>query len=330
MRGTERLVLTVLTDPVPAGRYRIPEMARHAGRLLRDRINKPMARRNGIDYRGHFAVTRSLVEGLAKAGLPHVYNPRSLEGVSDHVVVLAGVRTLRRAIELKRQGYIKRLFAGPNIVVFSSDADSVLASPEIDVVVTPCNWVIDMYLEDHPSLEGRCYAWPAGVDTEYWKPRSDYRRDQILIFEKQNKGPVGPVEPYAEYLRELGHRVSILKYGSYTHAEYLAELQRSKLMIGFVTDESQGIAWAEAWSTDVPTLIWSNDSNVYRGRRYRCCTAPYLSPMNGLLFADMDDFKQKFSLWCDDPDQFSPRAWTLVNMSDEVCAAMLYKRIMTC
>jgi hypothetical protein len=308
----------------------MPEVLRSAARSLRDRIDPPRARKNGIAYRGHFAVTRSLVEGLAKAGLPHVYNPRSLRDVSEHVVVLAGVRALRQAIELKRKGRIKRLFAGPNIVVFSSDADSILASPEIDMVVTPCDWVIDMYLEDHPSLRGRCYAWPAGVDTGYWKPCADVERDRILIFEKQVKGPVGPVEPYAEYLRGLGHRVSILRYGSYTHAEYLRELQKSNLMIGFVTDESQGIAWAEAWSTDVPTLIWSNSSNVYRGRRYRCTTAPYLHSENGLSFTDMDDFRQKFTQWREIPNQFSPRAWTLANMSDEVCASMLYERIMTC
>jgi hypothetical protein len=323
-------MLTILTDPVPLGVHAIPEKGRRLLRSIRDCIDPPRAHRNGINYRGHFAVTRSLIEGLAKVGLPHAYNPRSLGGVSDHVVVLAGVRTLRQAIELKRQGYIKRLFAGPNIVVFSSDADSVLASPEIDVVITPCDWVADLYLEDHPSLTGRCYSWPAGVDTEYWKPHCNTGRDQILIFEKTANSPVGPVEPYAEYLRGLGYRVSILRYGSYTHAEYLRELQKSNLMIGFATGESQGIAWAEAWSTDVPTLIWNNSSNVYRGRRFCCTTAPYLHPENGLSFTVIGEFRQKFAQWRENPNRFSPRAWTLANMSDEVCASMLYERIMTC
>ena len=101
-------------------------------------------------------------------------------------------------------------------------------------------------------------------------------------------------------------------------------------MLGFVTAESQGIAWAEAWSTDVPTLILKNTSNVHQGRRYKCSTAPYLQSQNGLFFDDLEDFKIQFKYWETHREQFSPRAWTLENMSDEVCATMLYKKVTEC
>lgn len=187
-----------------------------------------------------------------------------------------------------------------------------------------------MYVEDNPFLLGRCLAWPAGVDTRYWLPDSEIRRDRILIFEKQDKGPVGPVQPYADYMRGLGWDVDILKYGLFTHHQYREILKRSCLMIGFVTDESQGIAWAEAWATDVPTLIWKNDSNVYRGRRYDCSTAPYLRPENGVFFNDLEDFKRQFTYWDTHRQEFTPRDWTLKNMSDEVCASTLYKKVIEC
>jgi len=98
-------------------------------------------------------------------------------------------------------------------------------------------------------------------------------------------------------------------------------------MLGFVVCESQGLAWAEAWSSDVPTLILKRTSNVLQGRVYKNSSAPYLCSENGLFFDDFEDFKNKFKYWEGHREQFSPRAWVLENMSDEACAKRLFKSI---
>ncbi len=322
--------VTVLTDPIPWGKEFLQESSRRIARSVRDVVFPGRSYFNHEKYRGHFAVTRSLVEGLVNIGANCNYNPRYFGQLADTVIVLAGVRTLRQAIRLKQKGIIKKLLAGPNIVTFSSDDNFIAGSPEIDCYILNCDWTVDLYVEDCPSLSGRCYIWPAGVDTQYWQPLTSVSRDSILIFEKQNKGPVGPVEPYADYLQSLGWKVQVIKYGTFTHGQYLQMLRQSCLMLGFVTDESQGIAWSEAWSVDVPTLIWKNTSNVFQGRRYACSTAPYLVPKNGLFFDDLDDFKVQFGYWLTHREQFSPRAWTLENMSDEVCASRLYEKAIEC
>lgn len=319
--------VTILTDPMPWGREFLHEGARRIARSVRDVIRP---NRNYFDhpqYRGHFSVTRSLVEGLKKINASFNYNPRYPWQLADTVIVLAGVRTLRQAIRLKQHRRIKKLFAGPNIVIFSSNYDSLVAAAEVDTVITPSDLVADLYLEDNPSLKNRIISWPAGVDTYFWRPNSNVKNESILIFQKPNIDQVEPVAPYADYLRSLGWNVNMIKYGNFTHFEYLKLLQSSCLMLGFVKSESQGIAWAEAWSTNVPTLICKNISNVYLGRRYDCSTAPYLHPQNGLFFDDLEDFKRQFNYWETHREQFSPRNWTLENMSDEVCATMLYKKI---
>ena len=322
--------LTILTDPLPWGGDFLYEGLRRVARFVRGIIFSKRSYFNHPIYRGHFAVTRSLIEGLHKIGADFNYNPRFPWNLADTVIVLAGVRTLRQAIRLKQRGLIKKLYAGPNIVVFSGDNNSILAAPEVDAVITPCEWVINVYLEDNPSLKERIFSWPAGVDTLYWKPDSILRRKAILIFEKQNKGPVGPVGPYIDYLRAEGWEVQVIQYGTFNHHEYLDLLQQSCLMLGFVVCESQGIAWSEAWSTDVPTLIWRRTSNVFRGRHYKNSTAPYLAPQNGLFFNDLEDFKIQFKYWLTHREQFSPRKWILENMSDEVCAATLYQKVAQC
>jgi hypothetical protein len=42
---------------------------------------------------------------------------------------------------------IERIFAGPNIVVRSIDHDSIIASPEVDFVITPSDWVSKAYID---------------------------------------------------------------------------------------------------------------------------------------------------------------------------------------
>jgi hypothetical protein len=327
----ERPKLTVLTDPIPCGGYFFSETVKNIAKYLRGRVYPPRKNFDQSRYSGHPTVTRSLVEGLELINASYNYNPRRLQEISDRVVVLSGIETLRQMIAFKRKGLIKSLYAGPNIVVFASDDDSILACPEVDWVITPCDWVIDLYQQDCPTLKGRFLAWPAGVDTRYWKVDPTMRcKKKILIFEKQAKGPVGPVQPYAAYLDSLGYQVSIIKYGYYTHSRYLKELQESVLMVGFVMDESQGIAWAEAWAADVPTLLWRNVKGRLSGRSYHCSTAPYLCEQNGAFFDDIEEFKLKIGDWALKRDRFSPREWVLKNMSDEVCATNLYRRVTGC
>jgi hypothetical protein len=313
--------LTILTDPMPVGREYFPETARRVARRLKYAVQE----RSYVShprYRGHFAVTRSLVQGLEKIGADFNYNPQRPSQLADTVVVLAGM-------------HIRRLFAGPNIVVFSSDYNSILASPEVDAAITPCDWVINQYLEDNPSLEGRIFSWPAGVDTAFWVPNPEVKRDRIMIFEKRREeDDPDRVKPYTDYLRSKGWHVDVLERcgaQGYTHDQYRELLQCSSLMLGFtVGSESQGIAWAEAWAADVPTFLWRNTSNIYNGRHYHCSTAPYLCEQNGRFFDDLEHFKQQFAYWQSHCSQFAPRDWVLMNMSDEVCARQLYKKVISC
>ncbi|TWW09968.1 hypothetical protein E3A20_09070 [Planctomyces bekefii] len=135
---------------------------------------------------------------------------------------------------------------------------------------------------------------------------------------------MGPIEPYVALMQTLGLEVKVMKYGGFTHDQYLTNLNDSILMIGFVTDESQGLAWAEAWSSDVPTFIWRNNSNVYQNRKYSCSTAPYLSNETGLYFDTIIDFEIAMNDFLSGKYLFTPREWVLENMSDEVCAKQLF------
>lgn len=100
------------------------------------------------NYGGHYAVTRSLIEGLKKTDACFNYDPRNVAEVGDVVLVLSDTNALRQAIQFKRDGRIKKLLAGPNLVVWACDDGYVLASPEIDICIVPSNFPRVAYIED--------------------------------------------------------------------------------------------------------------------------------------------------------------------------------------
>lgn len=301
------------------------ERLRRVYRTRRDRITPPPAFTSS-KYRGHFAVTRSLVEGLMKIKVPATYNPATSADVGRVLGVLSGISSLRQGIAWRREGRIDRLIAGPNVVDFPSQSGGLVGSREVDQCVTPSTLVRDLYEEDCPALRGRCVVWPAGVDTDYWSPSDQGRRPrQVLVFEKPTRWPLESSSAYAELLRRRKYHVSFVRYGQYLPADYQRLLRESTLMIGFASTESQGLAWAEAWATDVPTLLWRQDQITFehpqRGARvYPTSTGPYLSAQTGAFFDGITSFEALIDSWEARPEQYSPRAWALANMSDEVCA----------
>ena len=105
--------------------------------------------------------------------------------MSDNVGVLSNIDALRWAVSAKQQGKIKKLVAGPNLVVLPTDEDSIICSKEIDVILTASSWVTNYWIEMIPDLKGKIYEWPIGVDTNYWEPSRDVKKKHILIFDKR-------------------------------------------------------------------------------------------------------------------------------------------------
>lgn len=320
--------LTLLTDPVPTGVYLATEAIKRCGRGLREAVlPQPSFMRS--PYRGHFAVTRSLVEGLRSLRAPFNYNPSKLNDVAETVLVLSGVSALRQALDWKRRGLIRRLLAGPNVVDFPTDHGALICAPEVDLCVTPSPMTKDVYLADAPGLAGRCESWPAGVDAAFWSPLAGSGRGTVVIYDKPTQGPIASAGPYETWLREEGWGTERIVYGRYSRESYLGALRRAALLVGFTAAESQGLAWAEAWSVDVPTLLWRKDRHAFAHPRKgllaaRTSPAPYLTPSTGALFSDLEGFKALFRSWRAGTSVFSPRAWVLSNMTDEVCAMRLW------
>jgi hypothetical protein len=326
-----RPAITVLTDPIP-GSLRYPNEALH--RIVRSLADVSHLRRKSPlgdrRYRGHFAVTRGLLQGFDKIGIHYSYNPWTFGEVADTVVVLSSIKALAQVIQLKSEGRINKILAGPNLVEFPLDAGGLLEHPLVDFCLTPSQWVNHVYEKEAPTLVGRCVAWPAGVDANYWSPTMDVRlRDSIIVFDKtahdQSSGQAKALaRECIESIERCGLPFEHLAYGTFSRDSYQAALRKSRLLIGFSASESQGIAWAEAWACDVPTLILRNDETTYRGRSMGSSSAPYLGPETGAFFSDLDSMLRMADEQLDrDGLDYAPREWVLSHMTDEVSARHL-------
>lgn len=319
--------LVILTDPIPIGRYFIIEYCKIIFRYIRLIFLKPELKLRNSKYRGHFAVTRSLVEGLITSKIPFSLNPKSIKTVNT-IIVLAGVKTLKQAIDLKKQKKINKLIAGPNIIVFSSDFDNLIASQEIDLCLVPSNWVKVLYLIENPSLEGRIFSWPAGVDIEKWMPGLSINKRKVILFEKHTSNKELPeTNSYKDFITNKGYEIVILRYGSFTHEIYKTALKEAICLIGFSISESQGIAWSEAWASNVPTFLWENTKGLYLKKEFKCSSAPYLTDKTGFFFTEISDFVVKFEQFESLQISFFPRKWVMENMTDVVSAKLLLDKI---
>jgi hypothetical protein len=307
--------LTIFTDATLTWQDRT---ALRFSNLLRWLSRKPKAARiNGIG--GHYAVTRSLIDGLTSLQVAFNYNPVRLDNLAERVLVLTNRRALRRAIRLKADGKIKTLMAGPNLVILPSD-DLTICSSEIDLYLVNSEWTQQAYIADSPLLSDRCKIWAAGVNVEYWKPSSPpiIPTHRVLLYEKN--APLSLVDFCLKTCENRGLQVVRMQYGLYSAEEFRAVLQASRLAIFLSQSESQGIALAESWSMNVPTLVWNPGFVVYGGLRLKTSSAPYLCEQTGIFFESADQLEAKMRAMLDRHQTFTPRTWIINHMSDEISA----------
>jgi glycosyltransferase involved in cell wall biosynthesis len=318
-----RFKLTVFTEPVAAEglTQEIRSFIRPVKFFLKGKKKPPKKK-----YGGHYAVTRSLIEGLQKTGMVYNYNPSREKDIADHVIVLAGIERLRKMIDRKNKGKIRFLLAGPNVVDDVLSEDQIVADPAIDRYIVPSEWVKRQTEEDLPVLRGRVLCWPVGINTDYWKPSATKtERDQVLIYWKSEQQAF--CDDVVKQVKELGMKTLVIRYGDYNVAEYKEQLDRSLFGIFISRSESQGIALTEAWAMDVPTLVFEPGEFLFYGRMINYVSScPYLNSATGLTWKDLSGLKTTIRA-TDFVNGFSPRDYVLKQFTDEYCAKQLVKNV---
>lgn len=272
--------------------------------------------------RGPTSVLNSLERGLLTISYPHKIN--ACLSTDQTVHVLSNVEALRYAIQAKKDGRIKKLIAGPNIVVLPTDYDNLIEAPEIDKYLVPSIWVRDMYIKLSPVLKNKIHIWPAGVALAEPYNKKTYPR-RALIFRKH--APEELYQNVIDVLLKKNIKIEKLKYGIFTQKKYFDALRRADFLIYLQEIESQGLALQEAWSQNIPTIVWNQGSFTYptgvtvTGN----ISAPYMDERCGVTFSNLDEFEVKLDVFLKNFQSYEPRKYCEEELSDEVSAVKYVK-----
>ena len=277
-----------------------------------------------IRYGGHVAVTRSLVQGLQKLGTNFNYNPVSISDIGDVVVVLSGVDAVRQAIELKKQGRVKKLLVGPNVIEMPTKQDTILTPSEVDVCLVPSEMTVEIYERLAPALRGKVVAWYAGVDEVFWSPLDPIKGSKQVVVYWKNAPKVFCLE-VERLLTKYGYDPVRIVYGRYNKKDFRKKLRKSAFAVFLSITETQGIALAEAWATNVPTFVWDPQIEHYYIRGVQTTAAPYLTKETGVQWKEIGEFEDAIKKFPDIASAFQPRRWIAQHMTDQIAAEQLVR-----
>lgn len=315
-----RKKLTILTEPV------------NLVYNTRNILYRALGKRG--EYGGHPARTKRIVEGIYKLGYTDFnYQPKKICDIGEHVHVMCNVKTLRFALELRKKGIINKLTAGPNIVVFADEYDSIIADPAIDLYLQPSQWAADLHMQIEPRLVGRCEAFPlggVGIDLNQYCPKEYDRTKQVLIYHKDESMQF--IYRIRNLLSKYGYETQILECGSYKLEDYMDLANKSEFMVVVGRQEASGNFLTEAWAMDTPTIcfdphfyhwdapyVFEVDGNI--------STCPFLTEFTGARFYEMHELESILQNIDEYKKKFAPRKWVAENMTDKRLSQLFLEKI---
>ena len=278
-----------------------------------------------LKYSGHLVVSECLDIGSKNLGIDYNFYKYNNK-FNEIAIVNSGIENLKLCLREKKNNHIKFIVAGTNLVVSPKEFNSIISDSLIDLIITPSKWVSNYYMSMEPKLKNRVKEWYSGVNHNYWK-NLNLKRTFITFYLKESNGPIIDSKNYIRAASNLGYQIKIIRYDRYNNKEYRRILNKSKILVYFVNQESQGLATAEAWACDTPTLIWNNTSTVINGEKVESSCCPYLSQDCGKFFNSLDDFKKILVSEMNSKNNYHPREWVLKNMTYEVSVKKLINLI---
>ena len=205
---------------------------------------------------------------------------------------------------------------------------------DIRLLLISCDWFAKMYERDLP-VKIPIRVWAAGIETELWKPlREKTKSGKILIYdkirwerEKYEKELLGPVR---QIIKEKGFQPVEVRYLFYREEEYLKLLQEVDAMVFLCEHETQGFAYLQALSCDVPILAWDRggfwqDPSYYPDivKFGPVTSVPYWGEQCGVKFKGSQVFKRKFLEFQKrlQKNQFAPREFILSRLTLKKCSS---------
>jgi hypothetical protein len=268
----------------------------------------------------------NLRAGLDRIGIPYRINDYSFAANNpSHLACVIGKPFL-----LDQMDWRNPILFGAAVHSHPSDDPQLMERLPVKKVLVPGPWMKDMCAPYWKTVE----HWPVGIDTERWcaSPSSQKKFD-VLLYDKvrwdHDDFEVSLLAPIRAFLRQSGRTFVEIRYGSYKEEEFFGHLSQCRAMIFLCEHETQGIAYQQALSCNVPILAWDR-GGAWRDPAYfpnkvifePVTSVPYWDDRCGMKFKEEAEFGTQWNeFWnrfC--TFDFRPRDYVLETLTLEICA----------
>lgn len=288
---------------------------RYPRRIIR-RIIRGKQRPGGV-----MQIALSLMQGLDQLNIPYRFNDfKYIDKHPEEIACIIG----------KPQVFFGRKWKNP--VIFGAGIyshpiecpDLFTKYPQVKRFLVPGEWMKDMCV---PYYGDQVTVWPAGIDTELWSPAAaGPKAFDFLIYNKikwlDQATQEDFMEPLLAVLAEKGLTYQFITYGSYRPAELHAKLANSRAALFLCTHETQGQAYQQILSANVPVLAWDRggywqDPAYFPHRvKYQPVSAvPYWDHRCGGKFSGIGDFADQLNIFMEQLNAYAPRAYILEQLT---------------
>jgi hypothetical protein len=274
---------------------------------------------------GVMMIAINLMKGLDKIGIPYRFNDYNhIKKHPEEIACIIG----------KPQLLFERKWENPIILgagIYSHPIecpDLFKRYPNVKRFLVPGEWMRKMC---EPWYHDKVTAWPVGIDTTYWRPQTNVKTFDFLIYDKirwqYQQQKVELVDPLVDILDRQSISYQFIKYGNYSHQELMDKLKVSKAVIFLCEHETQGSAYQQILATNTPILAWDRggywqDPYYYPEKvKYEpVSSVPYWDERCGRKFSGASDFNVELKEFLLKLDEFAPRNYILENLTIEGCA----------
>ena len=249
----------------------------------------------------------NLCKGLELLGINFEKNLSFNKLQIDDIVIILGNGTNCL------NGYNKPnpIIAGIGLMNHPSEWPNLFHDYPVQVYLQHSDWALEIYKKVYHES---CEIWPVGIDSNKWKPISSFKTKDIIIYDKIRFNRKRQLEnilmPIEKFLIHNNISYEIIQYGFYKQSQYFRLLDQAKAMLFLCEHESQGMAYQQALSMNVPILAWDQgkwlDPNRFKWGdvNTNATSVPYFDDRCGLRFKSIDEFDIVFT-----------RFWKLVNIN---------------
>src|SRR6185503_20137764 len=140
-----------------------------------------------------------------------------------------------------------------------------------DVLIVASAWVRELVASLAPSVAHKLRVCQAGIDADFWTRTAETRSRRPVVYWKDS--PEALCVDVERVLAAAGLEPVRIRYAEYDGETFKRALDGAPFAVFLSTFETQGLALAEAWAMDVPTLVWDPQADTqWAGASFRAAS----------------------------------------------------------